>query len=122
MSLRYLKVKIKSLAAEAQIIRKEEHRAQSAYRFSSNKQGLEERYTRDFSEFQGLRNHRRVDVRSEARAALVAYGFLRGRKYQSIEKPDEKNPPRWDRVLRLAEKYGTLPTNAEDQIKEWRGY
>jgi hypothetical protein len=122
MSLRYLKVKIKSLAAEAQIIRKEERKAKSAYHYSKGKQGLAERFVKDESEFFGLRNHRKFDVRSESRAALVAYGYLRGKSYQAIENPDEKNPPKWDRVFRLAEKYGGLTTNTEDKIKEWRGY
>jgi len=42
MSKTYLKVKIKSLAAEARIIRKEEHKAKAHYRYLKNKQGHED--------------------------------------------------------------------------------
>lgn len=123
MSLRYLKIKIKSLAAEQSMIRHEEHKAKSAYRYAKEKQGLERQYEQNHSEFWGLRNHRVNDVRPEARAALVAYGFLRGKKYNQIEKPDKYNPPNWEKVKRLVAKYG--PTNArpivgDSLVEEWK--
>lgn len=83
----YLKVKVKSLAEEARIIRKEEKR---------NK------------EFQrGLKDHRTGIVREEARHTLLAYGFLRGRSYHQIEHKDSK-APNWDKVKKMVEKYGTV--------------
>ena len=82
----YLKVKVKSLAAEARIIRTEERR---------------NKYFRS-----GLAEHRRTVVRREARHTLLAYGFLRGRKYQQIEN-NAQNPPDWARVKKMVAKYGT---------------
>lgn len=80
-----LRVKIRSLAEEAKIIRHEELR--------HPKQRAE------------LHRHRTFDVREEARAAHIAYGFLRGRTYHQIEKSC-KSSPNWDRVQKLVEKYG----------------
>lgn len=81
----YLKVKIKSLAAEAKIIRAEERK---------------NKYFRT-----GLSSHRKTVVRSEARHTLLAYGFLKGKRYRDLE-PTAKNKPDWDRVRRMVEKYG----------------
>lgn len=64
-----LKVKIKSLAEEARIIRKAEQDT-----------GSLEIYDR-------LRTHRLATVRREARAAQLAYGFIRGRRSCEIERP-----------------------------------
>ncbi len=93
----YLKVKVKSLAAEARIIRTEERR---------------NKYFRS-----GLAEHRKTVVRSAARHALLAYGFLRGRKYEEIERTAQ-TPPNWDRVKKMVKKYGTnyLP---EENLREY---
>lgn len=85
MSSIYLKVKIKSLAEEALIIRKEERRAleiaklQRALTYKGNING-------EFL-YRCLRMHRKSPVGTEARYALIAYGFLRGKKYKQIEQP-----------------------------------
>jgi hypothetical protein len=89
----YLKVKIKSLAAEAKIIRAEE-RKNPKFRF-------------------GLAEHRRTIVRSEARHTLLAYGFLRGKKYEEIE-PKAHEKPDWARVERMIEKYGAHWEDGQD--------
>lgn len=83
----YLKIKIKSLAAEAAIIRKEEGR----WRGDS-----EIRY--------GLHQHRIIDVRREARAAQLAYGFLRGHEYRVMEAKWHEAPD-WKRVQYMVEKF-----------------
>jgi hypothetical protein len=83
----YLKVKAKSLAAEAKIIRKEEKRNPS-FR-------------------QSLAEHRRTVVRKEARHTLLAYGFLKGRRYRQIEKKAHEAPD-WSRVEKMLDKYGAL--------------
>ena len=62
-----LTVKVKSLAAEAKIIRRLESRS------------------RDEQEKLLLRDHRIRPVRVAAREALLALSFLRGRKYRDIE-------------------------------------
>ena len=96
----YLKMKIMSLAAEARIIRREEKRwpGPSSARF-------------------GLREHRINDVRKEARAALLAYGFLRGRALREIERTHERSPD-WQRVAELVKKYGS-PAQAKEQLPAW---
>jgi hypothetical protein len=66
-----VRVKLKSLAAEARIIRKEELRTFGQLR--------EELY-----------RHRMDVVRVEARATHIAYGLMRGR---TLEKMSDPNPP-----------------------------
>ena len=53
----------------------------------------------------GLAEHRKGLVRSEARAANLAYGFVRGRSYKEIEQTCH-NPPNWNRVEKLVTTYG----------------
>lgn len=64
----YLKVKIKSLANEARIIRQEERKC------------------KDTDLRNGLTNHRKNEVRREARSTLIAYGFMNGKKFYEIER------------------------------------
>lgn len=61
-----LRVNLKSLTAEARIIRQEEQRAGAAYR-------------------PALAAHRRGRLRREARLTHLALAFVRGRPYRSIE-------------------------------------
>lgn len=99
----YLKVKIKSLAAEAKIIRLETKRAKRAS-------------IRD-----GLALHRKGAVRFEARHTHLAYGFLRGREYRQMEQKAH-TPPDWDKVRRMIERYGAhLDWNSYDDCG-YRGY
>lgn len=98
MSILYLKVKIRSLAAEARIIRQEELRLRDRGRsrpLPAHLLGVRE----------GLRLHRVNDVRTEARAALLAYGFLRGRPLEAIERPGSAGRPE-ARIRALVTKYG----------------
>ena len=76
-------MKIKSLAAEAGIIRAEERRHR------------DEPWMRE-----SLRRHRTEDVRREQRASLLAYAFLRGRSYAATE-PKPRVPPRMGRIVEL---------------------
>jgi hypothetical protein len=88
MSIKFLKVKVKSLAAEAAIIRLEEARSRGPLRDS-------------------LRAHRQRDVRVEQRASQLAYGFLRGVPRAAIE-PGAKSEPDWVRVGQMVKKYGPV--------------
>jgi hypothetical protein len=88
----YLKVKIKSLAEEARIIRKETKRAKS--------KTIKE----------GLYLHRIGTVRIEARHTHLAYGFLRGREYHQIE-TSAHSAPDWKKVRKMIEKYGAHLAN-----------
>jgi hypothetical protein len=87
MSIRFLKVKVKSLAAEAAIIRMEESRSRGDLRNQ-------------------LRRHRREDVRREQRATQVAYGYLRGIALRRIE-PGADSEPDWTRVCAMVKRYGS---------------
>lgn len=85
----FLKVKIKSLAEEARIIRKEE-RNQKNHSIRSE-----------------MQSHRIIIVREESRNALLAYGFIRGREYKQMEK-NAKTQPNWRRIKKLIQKYGVV--------------
>lgn len=100
MSKTYLKIKIKSLAAEARIIRHEENKWPGASDVRT-----------------GLHLHRVNEVRREARVALLAYGFIRGRTYQQIE--SNTCPwiaPDWTRVAVLASRYGSAKVTKETLV------
>jgi len=84
-----LRVKIKSLAAEATIIRKEE-----------------KKYDGQSPERATLRLHRIVDVREESRAAQLAYAYLRCKPYKSIEQKAGRPIP-VKRLESLIRKYGS---------------
>ena len=42
--------------------------------------------------YHGLHNHRVYDVRKESRAALLAYGFIKGYSYSDLEKGAQEEP------------------------------
>lgn len=96
MSRVYLKIKIKSLAAEARIIRAEELRLR-------DRGGELPVHLRDVRS--GLHLHRVNDVRREARAAQIAYAFLRGVPLAALERPGSAEVP-IKRVRELASRYG----------------
>ena len=88
----YLKVKLKSLAEEAKIIRKEESKAYGDLLYS-------------------LKAHRKHEVRFEARATQIAYAFLRGKPYRQVEPHTPYtsgyySTQLWARVKKMIEKYG----------------
>lgn len=66
LAIHRIRVNVKSLAAEAQFIRREADRAGFMYRSY-------------------LTEHRRGKLREEARYAQLALAFVRGRKYQTCE-------------------------------------
>ena len=99
-----LRVKIKSLAAEAKIIRQEAKR----YPGNSSERGC-------------LNWHRISVVRNEARAAQLAYAFLRNIPYSVVESKGSK-PVDVSRVSKLAEKYGYWYVNGrhkEEGVLRW---
>jgi len=89
--LKFLKVKIKSLAAEQGIIRLEKRRAIAAKQSDLVNE---------------LQLHRVHAVRPEARCSLMAYGLLRGQSKEQIE-PRAKSEPNMKRVKEMIKKYGT---------------
>ena len=94
-----LKVKVKSLAAEAKIIRLEEHRAKTPDARAS------------------LHNHRVGVVRSATRHTLLAYGYLRGRSYRQLEASCKRTPD-WSVVEKMVQKYG--PPAHNTSFEDWR--
>lgn len=99
-----LRVKLKSLAAESLIIKRE------MLRFRTTNPWYER-----------LHLHRVHEVRDEARATNVAYGFLNGLSYSEIEASCYAEP-KWDRVAAMVKKYGEEGT-AEERVAaliEWR--
>ena len=112
----FLKIKLKSLAAEARIIRREESRVPPRQR---GPRGLHSQ----------LHLHRTGNVRSEARHTLLAYGFLRGVPRHRIEAAPAVSPD-WPRVEAMVRKYGLpgsprTPDDPEcarllDRLRHWR--
>lgn len=107
-ALTYLKVKIKSLAAEARIIRREE--------FLAKKHG-------NRALLDGLHAHRTFDVRLAARRTLLAYGYLRGRWYGTIESNAKTALAITDikSIARMVVKYGPEGSyyfQSDDRINE----
>lgn len=102
--VRMLKVKVKSLAAEAQIIRLEESRS-----VPGSVQQNE------------LHNHWVRDVRAEQRSSLLAYAFLRGRPLAACEAKCKVEPD-WKRVGQIVEKFGTVEDRKDQAVRfgEWR--
>jgi hypothetical protein len=81
-----LRVKVKSLAEEARIIRREE--------------------SRSFGELRDeLHRHRAQYLRAIARDTHIAYGFIKGRTLEQMEAKSEKSP-NWDAVRKMIKKYG----------------
>jgi len=121
MSKTYLKVKIKSLASEAQIIRAEERkwkRRLPTYKFGNQPSPI----------YFGLHEHRICVVRRESRSALLAYGFIRHKSYRSIEQKNKQGhePAQSWRIAELVSKYGIpsdwLPLKNNERaakISEW---
>jgi len=91
----YLKVKIKSLAAEARFIKREQERSKTIRRRSKASTPSETEA--------GLREHRLNVVRPETRAALIAYAIIRGKS--PAEAPDSR-PFNTGRVEQLVRKFG----------------
>lgn len=150
----YLKIKIKTLAAEARDIRQEERKININARERihlrrdiklGTYRDMHNRRTNDFigeavilrlqkklersrnilnnskaqARFRGLHTHRTIEVRKEARSSFLAYGFLRGLGYKSIE--DTKKKVDWDRVESLVKKYSEDdPRITLQRFAEWK--
>jgi hypothetical protein len=85
-----LKIKIKSLAAEAKIIKKEEKKSR----------------TPDQRSF--LQTHRLDVVRWECRHTHLAYAYLRGRRYDQVESKAKK-PIDFQKLHTMINKYRQDP-------------
>lgn len=95
----FLKIKLRNLADEARLIRREEKRPRNA--------PWRER----------LYLHRILVVRREARATAIAYAYLRGRRYAQLEATCHE-PPDWSRVRTMVRRYGD-PTVTDQALDAW---
>jgi hypothetical protein len=116
----YLKVKIKSLAAEAAIIRRTEEKYRERW---LEVVGLTARSRdRARSLYWGLRQHRIGVLRDHTRETLLAYAFVRGKSYAATETASRKNgirPPDYAVVHKMVVKYGDDPKVTLDDVKTW---
>ena len=86
MSLQ-LKVKAKTLAAEARIIKKEEGKQKARFRYNLKTERANSVSTAGgWREYNQLREHRVGPVRLESRLTNIARGFIKGLKFSQIEK------------------------------------
>jgi len=109
----HLKIKLKTLAAEARIIRKEESKALEAGRKGRSLD--RDDYERHYRAFWSLRHHRTGIVRSVARTNGLAYGFLRGHTYAQMEaKCRSDNQPNFDEIEKIVKRFGT-----SDDLARW---
>lgn len=134
-SRRKLKIKIKSLAAEARIIRGEElglrlrpacstggkgkaaRRARK--RLERNRTLSEVTLARRSASRNELYRHRIDVVRVASRAALLAYGFLRGRSLGQLE-AKSATPPNWDEVSKNVVTFGVRQDFARESGDEFK--
>ena len=112
----YLQIKICNLADEARLIRRHERKHLDRMRHWSSK-GETKKSGLCIYRYNNLREHRVVIVRDAARAALLAYGYIRGRRYRQMEATC-RTVPNWKEVERLARKYGS--SFDEEDFRKWR--
>ena len=102
-----LRVKIKSLAAEALLIRREERSEKKACAQLRAHLGVKELEYGATTLLEELRHHRVTVVRPACRLAHLAYGLIRGR---TLEQMENKSPPLTDlqkkQVKDMLRKYG----------------
>lgn len=141
-----LKVKSRSLAVEAQIIRHEERRTNYCIRCGKWKRDHIRDWTTPFGngpnadvsyqrliceeggkQFKGARprkyhalhGHRVYHVRREARATHLARMFLSGRPYTEVESA-ARTQPDWTKVAKLIAKYASRETLEGREYARWR--
>lgn len=139
-----LKVKVKSLAEEARVIRREEGKAKGLAQRIERKvkaSGVEmppadpaavaawetawETRCHHRQAFHRLQEHRRGKLRVEARCAQLAYGYIRGRKYSQLEGTRRaNNPPDGKRVVEIVWSFGNPPylvAELDGMVRAWLG-
>ncbi len=95
--LTQLRIKIRSLADEARVIRSEERKAKT---------------NRQTALVNSLCLHRTKVVRPEARCALLCYAFLRGMPYERVEQMP-KTRPDWRRIRKMIERFSDASSELE---------
>ena len=137
MKLLQLKIKIKTLQAEARIIRHEEQKLKSrsneekAYRRAARlyakgklrkepvlkgKPQKEETARKKRWLRMDIRGHRQGTVREEARVTHLAYGFMKGIPYKVMEQKCHEYPD-WVSVRSMVSRFGGKMS--ENQLDAW---
>ena len=98
----HLRVKVKSLAAEAEIIRREAQKTEGMVKW-------------------GLNQHRKTVVRYHSRINLLAYGLLRGIPYGAMEHKCH-TPPDFDAIVTIARRFGGDSETVKLWVEEAKGY
>lgn len=112
----HLKVKIKTLAAEASIIRHATHKAKKRVRWTqANGEGAAQ--LQAIQERNSLIDHRRLIVRPEARHSLLAYGFMKGTPYKAMERTCHEGPD-WMEVAKIVTRFGG--GNSSNELQVWQ--
>lgn len=115
----FLKIKIKSLAAEALLIRKEATRYEKRFLIRTTTDRLtgkpheKWKIVKDDSTRLALHHHRRFVVRPEARYSLLAYAYMRGRSALSVDRGVWKQKGNaqvpqvnWDAIKAMVKRFG----------------
>lgn len=114
-----LKCKIGALGAEAQIIRTYERHEKN---FSRRRRKKQKPNNLSLFKLNDMRKHRVHVVRVEARHALLAYGFLRGKTYRQLENGNTKTVPSYKGIARLARRFSEDKIGKKDmrqKVKTW---
>ncbi len=140
----YLKIKLKSLIAEARYIRREERKRLSGKACHRLRHPDPRRHPVEADAqaatpacphpngdhtpaepYVGLYLHRVKVLRPETRHTLLAYGFIRGRTYNQMEtisadklKAGSSQRPNWDQVLRMVQRYFSSKVTV-DLLEKW---
>lgn len=114
-----LKVKVKSLAAEARIIKKEEQKQLAAYRWKkANRHNDANKHLRKYDD---LYRHRKDVVSLICRLTHIARGYGKGLAYKDIEPKVKSGKLLTDRncqsIENMINKYGNLHV----PVREWVG-
>ena len=115
-----LKIKFKSLAEEAKIIKKEEQKQKKIFRKIGP---AYEFYDKHMKTYNSLRDHRIDVVRLHARATHLARGYIKGMPYKRIENKTHYYDYRLDKmIVEMVKKYGGSEHDnvSIEAIKEWR--
>lgn len=143
-----LKIKQKSLAAEARIIREQEERlSDKAFMKTANlhpsleqtigleaytklKEKAERGRHRLLAQRDHIARHRRNEVRTESRLTHLARGFIKGLPYQAMEAivhdGRQLKPKHWERIEAMVLRYGPYtegrydPRGVKQRFEEWK--
>jgi hypothetical protein len=129
-----LKIKSKHLALEPEIIRKEERKLRKQIKHLKAYHQVNDDYSDVIyplhTKWAHLANHRKWNVRNEARATYLARAYIKGVPYATVEQTSDKYKLRdyiLPRVLDMVARYGPnkihkyyLPNGTRDYKKEER--